>query len=329
MLSAALRERIRISAQILPGPGYRSQASYAGLVVTAQRRLRGGLRFGGNVTVARAYDQGENYNTQPNDVRYLPTRTTARAGDVPRVTATANGSDDFTKALQAFVGLRRAERAPNRSRSSGPTVDLNGDGAFNDRVSGARAQLVRRPRDPFSRHAVDLDSPDEDLWQASTHARSVQHLQQGKLAIAEYVVRADRRQPEPRVRYAAWLLSATPGAAGCALRVLVRTHAKTSTTNLPKRNTDHRGRHVRWLPTFHTRMRRPGTRHPDSRTCSTRRCRKRKRRTVWRSSAACCSTGLRASLTDPSTRRCVIRGRQDRPGRDPRRAIDDSRRTPR
>jgi hypothetical protein len=104
------------------------------MVVSAQRRLKGGLRFGGNMTVARAYDQGENYSTQPNDVRYFDADY-GPSGDVPTFTATANGSQDITKAAQLswVFHIRSGLRIDPKS---GPTVDLNGDGAFNDRTPG-------------------------------------------------------------------------------------------------------------------------------------------------------------------------------------------------
>ena len=129
---------------------YRSTASYSGVVVTAQRRLRAGLRFGGNVTVARAYDQGENYSTQPNDVRYFDADY-GPSGDVPTVTATANGSDDFTKALQ-FSWVFHVRSGLRIDPKSGPTVDLNGDGSFNDRTPG----LARNSFEGPATHSLDM-----------------------------------------------------------------------------------------------------------------------------------------------------------------------------
>jgi hypothetical protein len=129
---------------------YRSNASYAGMVVTAQRRYRHGLRFGGNLTVARAYDQGENYSTQPNDNRYF-SADYGPSGDVPTVTATANGSADFTKALQLswVFHVRSGLRIDPKS---GPTLDLNGDGAFNDRTPG----LARNSFEGPATNSLDL-----------------------------------------------------------------------------------------------------------------------------------------------------------------------------
>ena len=129
---------------------YRSNASYAGVVVSAQRRLRGGLRFGGNMTIARAYDQGENYSTQPNDVRYF-SADYGPSGDVPTVTATVNGSEDFTKALQLswVFHVRSGLRIDPKS---GPTVDLNGDGSFNDRTPS----LARNSFEGPSTNSLDL-----------------------------------------------------------------------------------------------------------------------------------------------------------------------------
>ena len=119
--------------------------------------LRHGLRFGGNLTVARAYDQGENYSTQPNDVRYFDADY-GPSGDVPTVTATANGSEDFTKALQLswVFHVRSGLRIDPKS---GPTVDLNGDGAFNDRTPGLARNSFEGPCDQFARHAVHVDVP--------------------------------------------------------------------------------------------------------------------------------------------------------------------------
>ena len=129
---------------------YRSQASYAGMVVSAQRRLRAGLRFGGNMTIARAYDQGENYSTQPNDNRYF-SADYGPSGDVPTFTATANGSKDVTKAIQVswVFHVRSGLRIDPKS---GPTVDLNGDGAFNDRTQG----LARNSFEGPWTHSLDM-----------------------------------------------------------------------------------------------------------------------------------------------------------------------------
>ena len=129
---------------------YRSNASYAGLVVSSQRRLRGGLRFGGNMTVARAYDQSENYSTQPNDVRYL-SRDYGPSGDVPSFTATANGSKDVTRAAQ-FSWVFHVRSGLRIDPKVGPTVDSNGDGAFNDRTPG----LSRNSFDGPWTHSLDM-----------------------------------------------------------------------------------------------------------------------------------------------------------------------------
>jgi hypothetical protein len=129
---------------------YRSKASYAGFVASAQRRLKAGLRFGGNMTIARAYDQGENYSTQPNDIRYFDADY-GPSGDVPTFTATANGSKDLTKAAQMswVFHLRSGLRIDPKS---GPTVDLNGDGAFNDRTPG----LARNSFEGPWAHSLDM-----------------------------------------------------------------------------------------------------------------------------------------------------------------------------
>jgi Carboxypeptidase regulatory-like domain len=129
---------------------YRSHASYAGMVLSAQRRLRGGLRFGGNMTIARAYDQGENYSTLPNDNRYF-NADYGPSGDVPTFTATANGSKDITKAAQ-FSWVFHVRSGLRIDPKSGPTVDVNGDGSFNDRTPG----LTRNSFEGPWTHSLDM-----------------------------------------------------------------------------------------------------------------------------------------------------------------------------
>jgi hypothetical protein len=148
---------------------YKSNASYTGLVVSSQRRLRGGLRFGGNMTVARAYDQGENYSTQPNDVRYL-SADYGPSGDVPTFTATANGSKDIAKAAQIswVFHVRSGLRIDPKV---GPTVDSNGDGAFNDRTPG----LVRNSFDGPWTHSLDM----RFTWNAPLRSGKLQLILEG------------------------------------------------------------------------------------------------------------------------------------------------------
>ena len=129
---------------------YRSEASYAGVVMSTQRRLRSGLRFGGNMTIARSYDQGENYSTAPNDVRYFSAEY-GPAGDVPTFTGTANGSKDITKAAQ-LSWVFRLRSGLRIDPKSGPTVDLNGDGSFNDRTP----TLARNSFTGPWTHSVDM-----------------------------------------------------------------------------------------------------------------------------------------------------------------------------
>ncbi len=122
---------------------YEGDADYLGLVMSAQQRIRGGLRFGANVTVARSRDQNENWNTQLNDARY-PERDFGPNGDTPTFSMSANGSYDFNDAMQAsFVFHARSGLAIDAK--VGPNVDVNGDGNFNDRTPGLSRNEFRGP----------------------------------------------------------------------------------------------------------------------------------------------------------------------------------------
>jgi hypothetical protein len=122
---------------------YDGKAEYLGLVMSAQQRLRGGFRFGGNATLARSKDQNENWNTQLNDARY-PERDYGPNGDTPTFSMSANGSYDLTDAMQvSFVFHARSGLAIDPK--VGPTVDVNGDGNFNDRTPGLSRNQFRGP----------------------------------------------------------------------------------------------------------------------------------------------------------------------------------------
>lgn len=122
---------------------YTGKAEYLGLVLTAQQRMRGGLRVGGNMTLARSRDQNENWNTQLNDVRY-PERDYGPNGDTPTFNMSANGSYDINRAMQiSWVVQARSGLAIDPK--VGPTIDTNGDGNFNDRTPGLSRNQFRGP----------------------------------------------------------------------------------------------------------------------------------------------------------------------------------------
>ena len=122
---------------------YEGDAEYLGLVLSAQQRMRGGLRFGVNATVARSTDQNENWNTQLNDPRY-PQRDYGPNGDTPRFQMSANGSYDITDNMQLSVVMRARSGLAIDPRV-GPTIDVNGDGNFNDRTPGLSRNEFRGP----------------------------------------------------------------------------------------------------------------------------------------------------------------------------------------
>jgi hypothetical protein len=127
---------------VRPNPNFRQilqyqywgQAEYVGLVLNAEQRFQHGLRFRTNMTIARALDQGENWNTEVTDPRY-PSQDYGPSGDIPTVTMTANGAYDINKSMQVSAvftihsGLRLDPLA-------GPAVDVRGTGVLNTRTPG-------------------------------------------------------------------------------------------------------------------------------------------------------------------------------------------------
>ena len=122
---------------------YTGRADYVGIILSAQQRMRHGLRLGANATVARSRDQNENWNTQLDDARY-PERDFGTNGDTPAFSMSANGSFDVTDRMQAsWVFHARSGLAIDPK--VGPTVDTNGDGNFNDRTPGLSRNQFRGP----------------------------------------------------------------------------------------------------------------------------------------------------------------------------------------
>jgi hypothetical protein len=113
---------------------YWGEAEYVGLVLSAQQRFKHGLRFQLNTTIARSLDQGENWNTQVTDPRH-PEQDWGPAGDIPRVTFTANGAYDVNKSMQ-ISGVWSARTGLRLDPLVGPAVDVHGTGLFNSRTPG-------------------------------------------------------------------------------------------------------------------------------------------------------------------------------------------------
>ena len=140
-----------------PDPLFRSisqysftgKAEYTGIVIEATKRLRGKLMFGGNFTYSRAYDQGDNFSSSPVDMRF-PENEWGPQADTPRARGVLNATYAVTRQIQ-LAGIYRGNTGGAYDPRCGPTCDLNGDGQFNDRVTGfARNSFWKPPA-----HTVD------------------------------------------------------------------------------------------------------------------------------------------------------------------------------
>ncbi|HYU78331.1 MAG TPA: TonB-dependent receptor [Vicinamibacterales bacterium] len=129
---------------------YSGKAEYVGLVLEARKRVSGRFFFSGNATVARAYDQGDNFSSQVEDPRH-PEAEYAPGVDTPRFRITANGSYEINRALTVSAVVRARTGFAYTARG-GNTVDFNGDGNFNDRVPGTSRNQFRMP----GNHSLDL-----------------------------------------------------------------------------------------------------------------------------------------------------------------------------
>ena len=122
---------------------YQGEANYRGVVFGARKRVAGKFFFSGDATVARAYDQGDNFSTQVQDSRD-PGAEIGPGVDTPHFRVTANGSYEINRAMSVSA-VFRARTGFAYSAFGGGTVDFNGDGAFNDRVPGTTRNQFRMP----------------------------------------------------------------------------------------------------------------------------------------------------------------------------------------
>jgi hypothetical protein len=129
---------------------YSGKAQYTGVVLGARKRVAGRFFFSGDATFARAYDQGDNFSTQVQDPRD-PRAEYAPGVDTPHLRFTSNGSYEINRAV-AVSAVFRGRTGFAYSAVGGPTVDFNGDGAFNDRVPGTTRNQFRMA----GTHALDL-----------------------------------------------------------------------------------------------------------------------------------------------------------------------------
>lgn len=129
---------------------FEGDAEYTGVVFEARKRTRSGFFFSTNATVARAFDQGDNFSTPLNDNRY-PELEYGTQVDTPRFRMTANGSYDINRMLSVSA-IFKARTGFAYDGRVGSTVDLNGDGNFNDRVPGFTRNSFRME----GNHSVDV-----------------------------------------------------------------------------------------------------------------------------------------------------------------------------
>jgi Carboxypeptidase regulatory-like domain len=135
---------------VRPDSGFRSisqysftgGAEYTGVVIELTKRLRGKLMYGGNITFAKARDQGDNFNSSPVDMRY-PENEWGPQADTPTVRGVINAAYSITNQIQ-LSGVYRGSSGGAYDPRCGPTCDLNGDGQFNDRAPGFTRNSFRR-----------------------------------------------------------------------------------------------------------------------------------------------------------------------------------------
>jgi hypothetical protein len=129
---------------------YEGRAEYTGVVLEARKRMRSGFYFSGNATFARAYDEGNNFNSQVNDVRY-PELEWGPQADTPTFRITGNGSYNFNS-MMSLSAIFRARTGYAYDPRTGNTFDPNGDGNFNDRTPGFERNSFRAP----GNHSLDM-----------------------------------------------------------------------------------------------------------------------------------------------------------------------------
>lgn len=122
---------------------FTGKAEYEGLIIEATKRHSRKFSFGGNITIARAYDTGNNYITMPDDMRY-PEREWGPSADTPRVRGVVNVVYDINSRMQVSA-IYRGRSGYAFDPRSGATYDLNRDGTFDDRTPGFDRNAFRGP----------------------------------------------------------------------------------------------------------------------------------------------------------------------------------------
>lgn len=129
---------------------YEGKAEYTGLVLEARKRMTRRFFFSTNATIARAFDQGDNFSTQVEDPRF-PEREYGPQVDTPRFRVTANGSYEINR-FASISAIFKARTGFAYDARAGSTIDLNNDGNFNDRVPGFSRNSFRMP----GNHSLDM-----------------------------------------------------------------------------------------------------------------------------------------------------------------------------
>ncbi len=129
---------------------YEGKAEYTALVLEARKRMSSKFFFSTNATIARAFDQGDNFSTQVEDLRF-PENEYGPQVDTPRFRMTANGAYEFNR-FMSISAIFKGRTGFAYDARSGSTVDLNNDGNFNDRVPGFTRNSFRMP----GTHSLDM-----------------------------------------------------------------------------------------------------------------------------------------------------------------------------
>ena len=148
---------------------FTGRAEYVGLVVEARKRLRDRFSLNASATIARAYDTGDNYTSQPVDLRF-PENEWGPSIDTPRVRVVASGSYEINRFAQVSASYRGRSGDAFDARA-GASYDLNGDGNFNDRTAGFTRNSFRGP----ATHSLDARL----MWTVPLEGKRLQFVLEG------------------------------------------------------------------------------------------------------------------------------------------------------
>lgn len=189
---------------IRPDPNYRAinqyqfggeAEYYAGIVELSKR----GGRFGynGNITFARAYDTGNNYNSGPQDQRLGIMSEWGPQADTPTVRGVVSGWYNIAPAMQVSAIYRARTGTAITPAASG--IDLNGDGNTGDRPPGFGRNSFRIS----GQRALDL----RFAWTVPMHDKRLQFYAEGFNVLNDENVRSVSNDygPTPGSPRARWM----------------------------------------------------------------------------------------------------------------------------